>query len=140
MKPTPPVIPFSKRGNPYAGKREKFRAILYKTVSKEDWAEIIAVMVEQAKAGDRYARKDLMEHLIGKPQQEISLANAAALFDSDEQQEVLNRLYSNGTTHTNGVRPAGEQGPVQDAPAHPIPGTEVPGDAVRPFPTLTDVN
>jgi hypothetical protein len=39
--------------------------------SVEDWAEIVRVAVQDAKAGDSVARKWLADRLLGKPRQEV---------------------------------------------------------------------
>ena len=49
--------------------------------SVEDWAEIVRVAVQDAKAGDSVARKWLGDRLLGKPRQEVLVEHSESVYD-----------------------------------------------------------
>ena len=61
------------KGNPHAPRVNQIRALLFSTATLEDLAEVIVKMVEQAKGGDRFARKELLDRMIGKPKETLQL-------------------------------------------------------------------
>ena len=50
--------------------------ILISTLTNEAWRAIVAKAVEQARAGDRHARKFLADYGIGTPEQRLALSSA----------------------------------------------------------------
>lgn len=54
-------------GNPFGRRVAKLRGLLMDSVSDDDLKEIVASMVQQAKAGDAAAVKLLLAYLVGKP-------------------------------------------------------------------------
>jgi hypothetical protein len=49
------------------------RTLLQQTVSDADWIEIVQRAIEQARAGDRYAREWLASYVAGPPPKEVTL-------------------------------------------------------------------
>ena len=54
-------------GNPQGGTMERLRHALLLAVRKDDVAAIAATLVEQAKAGDLAAVKELLNRVLGRP-------------------------------------------------------------------------
>jgi hypothetical protein len=54
-------------GRPATPNERRWRLLLDECVSEEDMIAVIRKMVEQAIAGNRWARRDLLEYTIGKP-------------------------------------------------------------------------
>jgi hypothetical protein len=72
----PPTNPFPKGnkcspGNMQAKRINDIRAALLNAVSPKDMAEVIKVLVEQAKAGDVASAKEVMDRIMGKAVQPI---------------------------------------------------------------------
>ena len=53
------------RGNLMAGKVAKLRATLLRTVTKDDFREVVEKLMENAKAGDVTSIKELLSRLLG---------------------------------------------------------------------------
>src|SRR5438105_3708854 len=53
-------------GNPYARKVARLRNLLLEAVSEEDLRQIVRALVEQAKAGDLTAVREVLNRLLGK--------------------------------------------------------------------------
>lgn len=56
-------------GNPHAKRIAKLRSLLVEAVNDDDLRAIIGKLVEQAKAGDDAARRELLDRLLGRPHQ-----------------------------------------------------------------------
>ena len=56
-------------GNPHAKRIAKLRSLLVEAVNDDDLRAIISKLVEQAKAGDDAARRELLDRLLGRPHQ-----------------------------------------------------------------------
>ncbi len=54
-------------GNPHAQKVARLRSALLNAVTEEDIRLIVAKLVEQAKAGDLHAAKEVLLRTLGKP-------------------------------------------------------------------------
>ena len=52
---------------------ERYLEVFKKTVSEDDWTEIIAKAVTDAKRGDSMARKFIADYIIGPPVQRTDL-------------------------------------------------------------------
>jgi hypothetical protein len=59
---------------------EKYLQLLKKTVSPDDWTEIIQRAVLDAKRGDGIARKFIADYLIGAPVQKVDAKISGDLF------------------------------------------------------------
>lgn len=55
------------QGNPSAGKVEQFRHALMDAVTVEDLRAIARQMVKDARHGDRHARTELLNRILGRP-------------------------------------------------------------------------
>jgi hypothetical protein len=55
------------RGDPHRRKRAQLQAAIVKLVSADDIAEIMAALIEKAKAGDIAATKEVLDRVFGKP-------------------------------------------------------------------------
>lgn len=68
-------------GRPKKDREVRYYDILHTAVTFEDWKEIVAKAVADAKRGDAVARKWLADYLIGPPiqRQELTGAEGAAL-------------------------------------------------------------
>jgi hypothetical protein len=64
-------------GNPYTREVNLLRAKLYACVSEQDFGEVIAALVEGAKAGKLAFIRELLDRLIGKPIQGVHLTGQA---------------------------------------------------------------
>lgn len=67
-------------GNPYAARVAKLRALILDAVTEGDLKAIVRVLVQQAKAGDIVAARELLNRLIGRP------GPADDLEEADQQQ------------------------------------------------------
>lgn len=56
------------RGNGVARKAARFRAKLFSSTTGSDFAEIVGVLLDKAKAGEPWAVKLALSYLIGEPQ------------------------------------------------------------------------
>lgn len=54
-------------GNPYARRVARLRSLILESVSDDDMQAIVGVLVQQAKAGDLSAIRELFLRLVGKP-------------------------------------------------------------------------
>lgn len=54
-------------GNPHAAAVAKFRAVLLASVTEEDLAAVVRVLVDQAKMGEGWAVKEMLDRLVGRP-------------------------------------------------------------------------
>lgn len=54
-------------GNPFSRQANTLRAELYKAVTVDDFKAIAAKLVELARAGEKWAIKELLDRLIGRP-------------------------------------------------------------------------
>jgi len=54
-------------GNPHAKQVAKLRSLIFEAITEEDLRAVIAALVEQAKAGDVVATRELLNRLTGKP-------------------------------------------------------------------------
>ena len=66
-------------GNPYAAQVAERRRQLVEAVTEDDWREIVRRLIEDAKAGDKAARAELFDRVLGKAHQSQSRAIAATL-------------------------------------------------------------
>lgn len=53
-------------GNPHAASVARFRRVLLEAVTDADMLEVVGVLVERAKAGDRWAVCELLDRCCGK--------------------------------------------------------------------------
>lgn len=101
------------RGNPHAGKVNAWRRALAEGVSECDLGEVVAKLVERAKAGERWAVCELLDRCLGKPVQAVTTSDG----------EVVERRY---VFNFEVARP-GEPGPDKlagdrgDEPSPPNP-------------------
>lgn len=54
-------------GNPFARRVAAYRRTMLDAVTDEDIREVVAVLIQQAKAGDVAAARELLTRIIGKP-------------------------------------------------------------------------
>jgi len=54
-------------GNPYAARVGQLRSMLLEAVTYDDWLAAIRKLIDDAKAGDKAARRELFERTLGKP-------------------------------------------------------------------------
>ncbi len=66
-------------GNPFASRVAALRILLLDAVSNDDLRAVIAKLVEQAKAGDLAAIRELLDRIMGKP-----LAGLAVALDAGD--------------------------------------------------------
>ncbi len=59
-------------GNPHADRVNAWRAALAETVTEADLREVIASLVERAKAGERWAVCELLDRCLGKAIQPVT--------------------------------------------------------------------
>lgn len=64
------------KGRPPKEREQRFYEITLAAVTFEDWKDIVAKAVSQAKKGDPTARKFLADYLIGPPVQRSELTGA----------------------------------------------------------------
>jgi hypothetical protein len=62
-------------GRPPKEREVRFYEITLATVTFEDWREIVARAVQDAKRGDTAARKWLSDYLIGTPEQKLDVTS-----------------------------------------------------------------
>jgi hypothetical protein len=67
------------KGNPHAKAVQKLRAALFEAVQPDDLRQIVAAMVEKAKAGDIPACREVLERTLGKPEAADFVARLEAL-------------------------------------------------------------
>jgi hypothetical protein len=56
------------KGNPFARRVAKLRLALFKAVTPDDLAAVIAALLAQAKSGDVASIKELLQRLLGPPE------------------------------------------------------------------------
>ena len=66
-------------GNPHASKVARLRSALLKSVSAADLRDVMAKLVENAKAGDVASIKELLQRLLGPPESVDLMARLEAL-------------------------------------------------------------
>lgn len=74
-----------KRGNPYAGDREKWRAHLHKATSPEQFNRIVRRTLALAEEGEEWAVREIFDRLMGKASQPIEIEariNVAQVWDA----------------------------------------------------------
>jgi hypothetical protein len=54
-------------GNPYAKRIGELRSALLQAVTDEDWTAMIRKLIDEAKAGERWAIGELLTRVLGKP-------------------------------------------------------------------------
>jgi len=54
-------------GNPHARRVGQLRSMLLQAVTDDDWLAVVAKLIDDAKAGDKAARAELFERVLGKP-------------------------------------------------------------------------
>lgn len=57
------------RGNPHADRVQQWRRALVEAVSPEDLAKVVGVLLEGAKAGRKWACRELLDRCLGRPVQ-----------------------------------------------------------------------
>lgn len=62
-------------GRKSKAREEKYYQIAMSAVSYKDWREIVRKAAEQAKRGNKDARKWLSDYLMGPPQQRVDLTS-----------------------------------------------------------------
>ena len=72
-------------GNPHADKAQTWRTALAETVTENDLRAVIAKLVEKARAGERWAVREVLDRCLGKAVQPI----AAAIVSSDRRDITL---------------------------------------------------
>lgn len=75
------------RGNKYAEKSARYKALAYKCVTKDDFQQVIAKALEQAKTGDRHARQWIGDLVLGK-----SPINVAAMIGTFDATAIAARI------------------------------------------------
>ena len=60
------------RGNPHADRVNAWRTALAATVTEDDLRTVIAKLVELAKAGERWAVREMLDRCLGRPAQEVT--------------------------------------------------------------------
>ena len=71
-------------GRPKKKREERYLEITLNTVTFADWKEIIKKAAEQARRGDKDARKFLAEYLLGKPEDNVTLNTVIGLMWPEE--------------------------------------------------------
>lgn len=61
------------RGNPHAARVNAWRAALAETVTEADVREVIAQLLEKAKAGQPWAVKEFLDRTLGKADQRLEV-------------------------------------------------------------------
>ena len=61
-------------GNPHAGAVGAWRSALAEAVTAEDVRKVTLALVKQAKAGERWAVKELLDRCLGRPYQAVEIA------------------------------------------------------------------
>jgi hypothetical protein len=56
------------KGYPHARRANRLRAELYRVVNVEEFRAIVKAIVKEAKAGDVTAAREIIERLLGKPE------------------------------------------------------------------------
>lgn len=81
-------------GRPKKDREVRYYDILHTAVTFEDWKEIVAKAVADAKRGDAVARKWLADYLIGPPVQrnELTGAEGSALTIHIVREEIDNNV------------------------------------------------
>ena len=59
-------------GNPHADKAQTWRTALAETVTEDDLRSVIAKLVEKARAGERWAVRELLDRCLGKSVQPVA--------------------------------------------------------------------
>lgn len=65
-------------GDPHSKKRRQFTSLLMNASSEEDFLAIVRKMIEDAKDGDRYARKEYLDRLLGPVSHQLELSGDGA--------------------------------------------------------------
>jgi len=75
-------------GNPYAKRVGQLRSMLLDAVTDEDWLAAIHKLIDDAKSGDKAARRELFERMLGKPVEADLVERLERLEElADKQQE-----------------------------------------------------
>ena len=76
-------------GNPFGKRIEQIRSRLFAVVTDEDIDAIIRKTVEQAKAGDESARRDILDRLLGRPTQAtVATVEMTANLQAEEEHKA----------------------------------------------------
>ena len=67
-------------GNPHAAAVGKWRAALASSVTPEDLQEVIRAMVDQAKAGEAWAVRELLNRCLGRPAQTVAVEGSDGIW------------------------------------------------------------
>jgi hypothetical protein len=66
-------------GNPFARQAAQLRAALYEAVTADDIREIARALITQAKAGERWAIRELLDRIVGRPTVAVDVEVAEAV-------------------------------------------------------------
>jgi hypothetical protein len=77
-KKQPRGKPFTKGGpggpgNPFLGEIQKYRSMMYKCITSEDFKRVVKKLIATANTGEGWAIKELLDRVLGKAQQPIDL-------------------------------------------------------------------
>ncbi len=78
-------------GNPHVAKVAQWRSVLTECVSGEDIEAVIRALVRAARAGERWAIRELLDRCLGKPTQMQELGSAA---DGQAENVVLKLQFA----------------------------------------------
>ncbi len=70
-------------GNPYAARVGQLRSMLIQAVGDNDFKDIIAALLKQAKDGDLPAIREVLDRLLGKPKTTIEVQK-----DGEEEEQL----------------------------------------------------
>lgn len=70
-----------KGGNPHAAKAAEFRAAVFETITRQDIADVIRVLIAEAKKGEPWAVQELLDRALGKAEAADLLSKVEGLED-----------------------------------------------------------
>lgn len=90
-------------GNPLAGRVHQYRTALAEAVTEDDIRAVIGKLVAAARAGERWAIRELLDRCLGKPMQTAALLALDGRAEDHEDsvsdeavREALDRLIEGG--------------------------------------------
>lgn len=60
-------------GDPWAAQKSKFRSVLANALTPQEMGKIAKALIRAAKRGESWAVKEVLDRMLGKPQQDVNL-------------------------------------------------------------------
>ena len=82
-------------GNPFSKKTAALRSAFYSAVSQQDIRDVVAKLVEQAKAGSVPAARELFDRLFGKPDIKVDMHQTGTVLELVQEIIQVNHAAAN---------------------------------------------